>query len=121
MAFVPLLECALVAIEGAADLPAFLTCQQVLLVLVFVLLNAIVMSMLMRATPEQVRLIMVDPKRVEFGGYAGLPHLYVCNRAKAGSKRPSVASPRWSVALKYLHYKVKTLGDVVKCRLATVR
>jgi S-DNA-T family DNA segregation ATPase FtsK/SpoIIIE len=40
-----------------------------------VLINSIVMSILYKATPEQVRFIMVDPKTVELGLYVDIPHL----------------------------------------------
>jgi DNA segregation ATPase FtsK/SpoIIIE, S-DNA-T family len=40
-----------------------------------VCVNAIVCSLLMRATPSEVKLIMIDPKRVEMAQYKGIPHL----------------------------------------------
>ncbi|NLW18538.1 MAG: DNA translocase FtsK [Candidatus Cloacimonetes bacterium] len=40
-----------------------------------VCINAIIMSFILRAKPDELRLILIDPKRVELAGYSGLPHL----------------------------------------------
>ena len=42
-----------------------------------VCVNSIIMSILMKSTPDDVRLIMVDPKQVEFMMYNGIPHLLI--------------------------------------------
>ena len=68
-----------------------------------VCMNSIIISLLYKSTPEQVRLIMVDPKMVELGIYNGIPHLLI----------PVVTDPRkasgalqWAVLEMMKRYKL---------------
>jgi len=40
-----------------------------------VCVNSIIVSLLLRTTPDELRLILIDPKRIELAGYEGIPHL----------------------------------------------
>ncbi len=42
-----------------------------------VCINSIILSLLYKCSPDDLRLILVDPKMVEFGSYNGIPHLYM--------------------------------------------
>jgi S-DNA-T family DNA segregation ATPase FtsK/SpoIIIE len=60
-----------------------------------VMVNAVIASLLMRATPDEVRLILVDPKRVELADYNGMPHLMVPVITESDRAR---AAFKWAVA-----------------------
>ena len=78
-----------------------------------VALNAMLINILMRATPSEVRLILVDPKRVEMAQYNDVPHLYVpvVTEAKEAASALAWACAEMDRRLKILQRaKVKDIG-----------
>lgn len=67
-----------------------------------VLLNSWICSLLFRSTPQEVRLILVDPKRVELVGYNGIPHLLT---PVITEKDKILSALRWSTQEMEKRYK----------------
>ena len=73
-----------------------------------VALNAMILSLLYKATPEQVRLIMVDPKMLELSVYEGIPHLL---SPVVTDMKEAANALRWCVAEMERRYRLMaTLG-----------
>lgn len=68
-----------------------------------VCINTIIMSILYKASPEEVKLIMVDPKVVELGVYNGIPHLLVPVVTEA---KKAAGALNWAVAEMMRRYEL---------------
>ncbi len=68
-----------------------------------VCMNSLIISLLYKATPDEVRLIMIDPKMVELGIYNGIPHLYI---PVVTDPKKAAGSLQWSVVEMMKRYRL---------------
>jgi S-DNA-T family DNA segregation ATPase FtsK/SpoIIIE len=68
-----------------------------------VCINALITSLLFQVTPDHLRLLLIDPKRVELTGYNGLPHLALPVLVES---HQAAAALRWAVAEMDRRYKL---------------
>ncbi|MGK2925911.1 MAG: DNA translocase FtsK, partial [Lysobacterales bacterium] len=74
-----------------------------------VALNAMILSFLYKATPEQVRLIMIDPKMLELSVYQGIPHLLA---PVVTDMKEAANALRWCVAEMERRYRLMSMLGV---------
>jgi len=74
-----------------------------------VAVNAMILSLLYKASPEQVRLIMIDPKMLELSVYEGIPHLLT---PVVTDMKDAANALRWAVAEMERRYKLMSLLGV---------
>jgi len=68
-----------------------------------VCINSLLVSLLYKSTPEEVRLIMIDPKMVELGGYNGIPHLLI---PVVTDPKKAAGALNWAVGEMMRRYKL---------------
>ncbi len=68
-----------------------------------VCMNSLILSLLYKARPDEVRLIMIDPKMVELGIYNGIPHLYV---PVVTDPKKAAGALQWSVVEMLKRYRL---------------
>lgn len=68
-----------------------------------VCVNSILMSILYKATPDEVKLLLIDPKMVEFSKYKGIPHLLIPVVSDAKKAAGALA---WAVNEMLQRYKI---------------
>ena len=68
-----------------------------------VCMNSLILSLLYKASPEEVRLIMIDPQMVELGIYNGIPHLYI---PVVTDPKKAAGSLQWSVVEMLKRYRL---------------
>ena len=74
-----------------------------------VCMNSIIISLLYKASPEDVKLIMVDPKMVELGIYNGIPHLLI---PVVTDPKKAAGSLQWAVTEMLRRYKIMSEAGV---------
>ena len=68
-----------------------------------VCVNALLMSILFKATPDEVKLLLVDPKMVEFSKYKGIPHLLV---PVVSDAKKAAGALNWAVSEMLQRYRI---------------